>query len=1050
MKTTNLSKSSIVQALALSSMLALPGSMLRADDTDIYLNGSVTGPEPFLMLMMDYRPDLSATFCSANGGNSCPNVLAAHPDLLAAVESVAGVGNKASNMQALTAVLQVVFDKFDGIYVGLMMPNNTNGGTILRGYELFEDGDANGAKSGLVNILNTIPIPSTGGAYHATAPKETHYEWYSYVNGLSVQYGNATADNFQSTNTPGYDTSIISGGNYVSPFGTTPSNWECTKLYEVYATSGNNGGSDGDLDSLISAAMGGATDYENMVNYLTNNDVLPGVPGDQTLKTWFIQMGTAATFTDDWAEAADTANQYMNVGGNGADLFDVQTQLESAFVEALSVSTTFVAASIPVNVFNRIQILDDFYIALFEANTTTRWNGNLKKLRLNDSDADGTPDQIVDSLNQVAFSNEDGRINYEALSFWTDVSALPPADPDNNEVTDRDGRAVNRGGAGQMIPGFISGSIGDDSTTTTRQLYLEPSSGSTLEAFNATNTNATNWIPELGVDTSQTLSNQRNEALEIIRWARGQDTDDEDGDSNRTEARSWILGDAIHSRPLTINYGATSGYSQTNPNIRLFMGTNDGIFHVFENTAPGGAQSGKEIFGFIPREVMGNFKVLKENTSTDHLYGVDGEPVALVKDLNANGTIETGDTVYVYFGMRRGGKSIYALNASDPSGLPSYLGKIEKVAGGSFQELGYTFSTPRVGKVRYGGNTVDTLIFAGGYDTNKDSTATDSDGNRGSDSEGNAIYVVNATTGALIWKAVYGSAASASSNYQYTHPNLRYSIPSTVTTLDSNRNGITDRVYVGDTGGQVWRVDLPEGDLATDTNHRFNNWSITLLATLSDTAESDDMRFFHAPDVVQTQEDDGTYYDAIILASGDRANPLETADENHLYMIKDRFVLSGTPPTVTIDDSDLTDVTNCASPCTGLTYDYGWRMQLTDVGEKGLSSPLVSNGNIFFTSYTPYASGGNSCAPREGNGNLYLMNLSDGSESFTNSRHIDIGPGIPASPIALNGDTVLLPGTGLQNLPPNSPFSGSDNLIQVGGRSMWLLYWRESGSDTLQ
>ena len=1035
-------KTRFTLGLLMSGFLLAPAKQVWADDTDIYLNPKVTGSAPFLMFMMDYRSDLGATFCSAKGGGSCVNALSGQPELLSAVQDVAGVGNKASNMQALIAVLKVVFDKFEGINVGLMIPNDDNGGTILRGYELFEAGDSNGAKAGLINILTSMPLPTTGGAYHDTSPKETHYEWYSYVNGLAVQSGTDTSDNFSGTDSPSYDSSIISGGHYISPFASSPSDWECTNLYEVYATSGNTGGSDDDLDSLISAAMGGANSYENMVAYLTNNDVLTSVPGEQTLKTWYIQMGTAATFTDDWAQAAGTDDQYMNVGGNGSSLFDVQTKLESAFVEALSVSTTFVAASIPVNVFNRIQILDDFYIALFEANATARWNGNLKKLKLHDSDADGTPDQIVDALSQEAFSSADGRIKYEALTFWTDASALPPADPNANEVTDRDGRAVNRGGAGQRVPGFASGSIGDNSTSSTRQLYLEPASGFGLEAFNASTANAIAWKAELGASSNA-------EAKEIIQWARGQDVDDDDGDSNRTEARSWLLGDAIHSRPLTINYGATTGYSETNPNIRLFMGTNDGIFHVFENTEAGGIQSGKEIFGFIPREVMANFKVLKENTTSEHLYGVDGEPVALVKDLDADGTIEAGDSVYVYFGMRRGGKRIYALNASDPSGLPSYLGTIEKIPGGNFEELGFTFSTPRVSKVRYGGVTRDVLIFAGGYDTNKDATAIDDDGSRAADTEGNAIYIVNAANGSLIWKAVYGATNAAVSNSRYGHPNLNYSIPSTVTTLDSNRNGITDRLYVGDTGGQIWRVDLPEGDVSSDSNHRLNEWSISVLADVSDSAEKDDRRFFHAPDVVQTQESDGSYYDAIVLASGDRANPLETTDENYLYLIKDKAVVSGSPASTVMDDGDLTDVTSCATACTGLTYDNGWKMAFSDVGEKGLSSPLVSNGVVFFTSYTPYVSGGSSCAPREGNGNLYLMSLADGSESFANSRHMDIGPGIPASPIALNGETILLPGIGLSNIPADSPFSGSDNLIQVGGRSMWLLYWHETGSDSL-
>jgi len=1028
----------LLPAALLASVALTPEHRAHADDTDIYLNANVSGSAPYLMLSMDYRPDLSATFCSAKGGGACTQVLADHPELLAAVQSVAGEGNNASNMQAMIAVMQVVFSKFEGIHVGLMIPNNDDGGTLLRGYKLFEKNDTNGSKKELIEILRSIPIPNTGSAYHDTAPKEMHYEWYSYINGLKVRNGRNTERNFGGTSTPDYDSSIISGANYLSPFTANPNNFECTNFYEVYATSGNNSGADDDLDSLIKNAMNGALSYKDMLSYTTHEDVLTDVPGTQRLKTWFIQLGTAATFTDDWAEAAGTDDQYMNIGGKNASLFDVQTKLEAAFVEALSVSTTFVAASIPVNVFNRIQILDDFYIALFEANATARWNGNLKKLKLHDIDADGRPDKIIDAVGNEAFNNSDGRLKYEALTYWTEASALPPADPKANEVTERDGRAVNRGGAGQQIPGFINGTIGDVSSTITRQLYLEPVSGSAPVGFDATTANAKAWQSALGA-TSE------SEALAIIRWARGQDANDDDGDSNKAEARSWILGDAIHSRPLTINYGATAGYSEENPNIRLFMGTNDGIFHIFENTTVGGSESGKEVFGFIPREVLGNFKTLKDNTTAEHLYGIDGEPVALVQDDNANGTIDGQDKVYVYFGMRRGGRSIYALNASNPSANPGFMWKIDNTTSG-FDNLGLTFSTPKVGKVRYSGKTVDVLIFAGGYDTSKDATATDEDGSRTPDTMGNAIYIVNARTGALIWKATYGATIGSAGNSLYTHNKMHFAIPSTVTTLDSNRNGITDRVYVGDLGGQVWRVDIPE-DRADDDYHRKNTWQVSLLADLSDASDNTDVRFFHAPDIIQTKDSGGTAYDAVVVASGDRANPLESTDTNYLFMIKDKSIYSGAPSSTALDDAQLTDVTHCASPCAGLTFTDGWKMKMEGTGEKGLSSPLVSNGMVFFTSYIPYAQGGSNCEPREGSGKLYIMNLSDGAEPFGNARSIDIGPGIPASPIALSGDTILLPGTGLPTLPADSKMKASKNFAYPGGKSMWLLYWHESGVD---
>jgi type IV pilus assembly protein PilY1 len=1086
-----------------------------ADDTDIYLTPSSNPAAPHLMLMFDYRTDMTATFCSANGGSSCTNKLAAYPDLLAALQGIVGVGNAADNISAVMAVFQVVFAKFEGIFVGLMMPNSSNGGTILRGYcefrieDLNGDGDTddslasldetiigtdlngngdtldtavtlvseaavdkdlncdgdkvdskagpfveadvNGAKAELIAILQSIPVGGSGAGYfHEVAPKETHFELYRYLNGGLVEYGDQTASNFQGSATPNYDSRIMTGNGanlaYVSPFSNPGVDYSCTKLYEVYATSGNEGGNeDDDLDAAIATAMDSTADddFDGMVAYMSTHDLVDDTlaTGTQSLKTWFIQMGSAATNTDDWSSTAGTIDQYMNVGGNNVQLANIQATLEAVFIEALSVSSTFVSASVPVNVFNRIQTLDNFFIALFEARATERWPGNIKKLKLYDSDADGEYDDIIDVNSLSAFSDNDGRIKFEALTYWTDPISLPTANPENGEVAGRDGRTVSRGGAGQKIPGFTGTGPGTVNGTGTRQLYVEPSSGTAFVELNADATTATNLQTLLGASTQA-------QALSLIKWARGQDVDDEDLDGNVTESRSWILGDAIHSRPLALNYGATTGYSTSNPNIRLFMGTNDGFFHIFENTTTLGAESGKETFAFLPRELLGNFKKLRSDTGVNtHPYGVDGEPVAFVSDVDNDGTIETGDEVYVYVGLRRGGKSYYALDVSNPSALPSLKWKITKTSGGNFDELGYTFATPRVVKVRYENTARDVLIFSGGYDLQKDNPGA---AGRVADSEGNAIYIVDAATGALIWKATQGSATATNTVSQHT--DMLFSIPSSVTPLDTDSNEIVDRLYVGDTGGNIWRIDLPEhSPIGTvDSNHRRDNWTVTKFADVSDSTDNSDLRFFHAPDIVQTSDSVGQY-DGILIESGDRANPLETVDENFLFLIKDRNTASGSPPSTVIDDSNLADTTPCItgseSGCSLLDYANGWKIELADTGEKGLASPLAAAGKVFFTSYTP-STGLSSCEPSEGNGKLYVVNLKDGTATY-NNRATDIGPGIPPAVTAIGDDTLIIPGSGIINPFDTSGSTDRTKLIQTGGKSMFIIYWREEGIDSL-
>ena len=1091
------------QKLILALALGIFANSAIGDDTDIYLNTGNSGSAPYLMLTFDYRTDMTATYCGGGGGGSkkktspsksnfyapkcnlvtgkncsssaassssaaptsssspttsssasvssdgstvanadCAATLADSPELLSALTDLVG-SNSADNLDATLAVFKVVFAKFDGINVGLMMNNDVDGGTILRGYKEFQANDANGAKQELIDILASIPRSGNGANFfHEVSPKETHYELYRYLNGGPVLFGTSTASNFSGTHTPDYDASIISGSNYISPFSDPNQDFSCTKLYEVYATSGNAGNNkDSDADSHILSDMNAAatdSQFSGMVDYMTNNDLVGHVDGDQKLKTWFIQMGTAATRVDEWADAAGTADQLMIMNHKEASLVDVQKTLEAAFIEALSVSSTFVSASVPVNVFNRIQTLDNFYIALFEASSTERWNGNVKKLKMSDTSnpADGTFDDIVDANGLSAFNDSDGRIKYEALTFWTDANNLSTADPDLNEVDGRDGRTVNRGGAGQRIPESNSSVLSPVNTTNSRQLYVEPSNGSTFLALDATDATAAALQTLLGAATT-------DEAKELIKWARGIDVDNEDADNSSSDARPWLLGDAIHSRPLAINYGAQTGYSESSPQIRLFMGTNDGFFHIFENTQ-NGSESGEEIFAFMPRESLGIISSLRSNLGANtHPYGVDGAPVALVNDTDNDGTIESGEEVYVYVGMRRGGNSYYALDVSNPNATPSLKWKITQ--GGDFSELGMTFSTPVVTKVRYESTARDVLIFGGGFDTQNDTPVKLSE-NPSSALQGAAIYIVDARTGALIWK-VTGGSGSNSQTHLY-HSKMLHSIPSQVAALDSDQNGITDRLYVGDLSGLVWRIDLPEGNTAS---HRLT-WQASVLADLDDNSEAEDRRMFHAPDVVQSKDDQGSY-DGILIATGDRANPLETTDENFMFFIKDRNTVSGSPDTsIPFEDDNIVDVTACVtgaeSGCGLLNLQNGWKISLSSSGEKGLASPLVAAGKVFFTSYEP--SNGSSCEPAEGSGQLYVVNLKDGTAAYsTLGRPIDIGPGIPPAVTAIGNDTLIIPSAGIVKLEQDVPSNDKTKLIEAGGKPMHIIYWRETGIDDL-
>ena len=86
--------------------------------------------------------------------------------------------------------------------------------------------------------------------------------------------------------------------------------------------------------------------------------------------------------------------------------------------------------------------------------------------------------------------------------------------------------------------------------------------------------------------------------------------------------------------------------------------------------------------------------------------------------------------------------------------------------------------------------------------------------------------------------------------------------------LDGNGDKLTDRIYFADTGGNIWRVDLPGNALPTSSQ---NTWQINQLASLGGGNAANDRRFFNAPDVVRIRFD-GNPIDAVLIGSGFQQN----------------------------------------------------------------------------------------------------------------------------------------------------------------------------------
>jgi len=275
-----------------------------------------------------------------------------------------------------------------------------------------------------------------------------------------------------------------------------------------------------------------------------------------------------------------------------------------------------------------------------------------------------------------------------------------------------------------------------------------------------------------------------------------------------------------------------------------------------------------------------------------------------------------------------------------------------------------------------------------GYD-NYATTAPDLTGIKG-----NAIYVVNAQTGALIWKAVDNGSTGADGGTGVvydTNTGLNDSFAAQVAVVDANDDDVAERGYVGDMGGNIWRIDMPR-NLGPQTDNR-SNWKLTKLAALGDVARdggADDRRFMSRIDVVFGKDPAGSTFDALLIGSGDREHPKETVREDYFFVIKDP---NGTTPpsgSYTALGIDSLANANCllvaGAPTTGCDtaqalLTNGYKLPLTEPGEKVLSPSLTIGGQVYFSSYLPEGGPTNTAecnAAQLGIGRGYAVSLFNG------------------------------------------------------------------------
>jgi type IV pilus assembly protein PilY1 len=661
----------------------------------------------------------------------------------------------------------------------------------------------------------------------------------------------------------------------------------------------------------------------DMGEYLSKVDIDPVLGGRQSVITHTIGYTQDLPILRDTAQAS--GGQYIladDVDGLAIALTEI---VASVSERALS----FTAPAVSVNTFNRTRNLNNVYLTMFGVRGNAHWPGNLKAYRIEDGN-------IVDAVGDEAVDPVTGFFYSTARSYWTAGQA--------------DGNDVLLGGAANQLP-----------NPGARRLFTDNGMNNALSAASNEISSATAGsytTADFGFGATTTTVD------EVIDWMLGEDVKDVDNDPLTTVRNA--MGDPLHARPAAIVYGGTAA----SPEAVVFTATNDGYLHAVD------ADTGRELWSYVPKELLPRIAGLFEDPEMKYkLYGLDGDIVPVVRDVDKDGIIESadGDFVYILFGMRRGGSTYRMLDVTDKNDPVLMWERV-------LDEGGQSWSTPVVSRMAIAGAAQNTLkavvLIGGGYDGVND-TATF---NATPDGTGAGVHVLDLLSGNTLWRAGHTSTTA-----DLKIGGMTRSIPTKISVVDINGDSFADRMYASDMGGQIWRFDITNGNPAASL---VAGGVIAQLGAegLAAPSAADTRRLYNSPDIAMFNDvRQNRRYISVSIGSGYRAHPLDLGATDRFYSLRDRDVFSSLSQTqynnyTIITEADLIDVSGQLG-VTVTADDAGWMLTLPG-NEMVLADSVTFNDEIFFVSFSPDSSGALACNVGQGTNYLYRVNVINGDPIF--------------------------------------------------------------------
>ncbi|RZL15283.1 MAG: pilus assembly protein PilY, partial [Pedobacter sp.] len=638
---------------------------------------------------------------------------------------------------------------------------------------------------------------------------------------------------------------------------------------------------------------------------------------------------------DDKCSPNQTTNAVANPGYGNGGFFPTQsaqgvTDSVIAFINNIGGTPleplTTGAISVPVDPLSPNGFQPYGYLRALEPNPASSkliWLGNLKKYKV-----------LLTGNNAGAFADQNNALIYDSKGgFKTNTKDLW------NSTSYSDGGIVSLGGAYSKVPLPALGQNEDlsklpkqyafaSNPNALRPLFTDiaATGGATLASMSNNNSllripsgpiptsNVSAYIlaqmnPDTGQPTlkdfpllvKQKLLNYLGYSVPLDTTATALPT------SLTTPAAPYLaMGGSVHSFPVQLTYSGTldaNGDLTTTREQAVLYGSMEGGLHIVD-------AEGKEQMVFVPSELLRDnvsSKALVKGSEDNNapIAGMDGawiaDPAYKVETSGTNSSVRARQ-MNVYGGLRMGGNSYYGLNVLDPSD-PKLLFRVGSDQT-NFSRMGQSWSKPIIANIRYNGAIRRVMIVGGGYDICYESptftlasTGDNSSCATKTKALGNAVYIIDAKTGARLW---WTSDINADTN----NANMKHSVVSRISALDRNGDGLVDHLYFGDLGGQVFRADLNNNQTLTGSTYSSFGVRVVRLANLAtDTnglalTTGKNPRFYEPPTLTIHDQGRNTFI-LVGVASGNRSTPLD------VFPLQGRETLS---PTVALTDRLVNNV----------------------------------------------------------------------------------------------------------------------------------------------